>query len=154
MAGQHSQYRLLAQRRFRPFFVVQLLGAFNGNLFKNFLVLLVTYQVAEYTRLDSNVLTNAATSHGHETVNAILLAMALLEVGASFVAKRLDAPYRAGRQLAWRNVKYAGSSWREALRFRRRRSPSACSLGIQVFSYVLTGTCLLTPPFNLLHAST
>lgn len=39
-----SVTRLLADRRFRPLFVAQLLGAFNDNLFKNALVLLVTFR--------------------------------------------------------------------------------------------------------------
>ena len=38
-----SQFGLLKQRRFAPFFVTQLLGAFNDNLFKNALGVLVTF---------------------------------------------------------------------------------------------------------------
>jgi bifunctional non-homologous end joining protein LigD len=34
------------------------------------------------------------------------------------VAKRLDAPYRAGRQPTWRKIKNAGYSRREALVWR------------------------------------
>ena len=30
-----SQFKLLGERRFRPFFLTQFLGAFNDNLFKN-----------------------------------------------------------------------------------------------------------------------
>jgi acyl-[acyl-carrier-protein]-phospholipid O-acyltransferase / long-chain-fatty-acid--[acyl-carrier-protein] ligase len=37
---------LLSTRRFLPLFVTQFLGAFNDNLFKNALVMLITYQVA------------------------------------------------------------------------------------------------------------
>lgn len=37
--------RLLTRRRFLPLFVTQFLGAFNDNLFKTAMVLLVTYQV-------------------------------------------------------------------------------------------------------------
>jgi len=39
---ESSQFALLAQRRFAPFFVVQFLGAFNNNVFKNALIVLVT----------------------------------------------------------------------------------------------------------------
>jgi len=43
-----SQFRLLRQRRFAPFFLTQFLGAFNDNVLKNALVILVTYQAARY----------------------------------------------------------------------------------------------------------
>lgn len=35
-----SQFRLLAERRFGPFFGVQFLGAFNDNVFKQALCIL------------------------------------------------------------------------------------------------------------------
>ena len=37
---------LLTRRRFAPLFVTQFLGAFNDNVFKNALVILITFQVA------------------------------------------------------------------------------------------------------------
>ncbi len=40
-----ASIRLLAKRRFLPLFVTQFLGAFNDNLFKTALVLLVTYRI-------------------------------------------------------------------------------------------------------------
>ena len=43
MPGQ-NQFRLLGQRRFAPFFVTQFLGALNDNIFRNGLVILVTFQ--------------------------------------------------------------------------------------------------------------
>ena len=55
-----NQFRLLAERRFGPFFLTQLLGAFNDNVYKNSLVILVAYHAASYSSLDPNVLTNAA----------------------------------------------------------------------------------------------
>jgi 1-acyl-sn-glycerol-3-phosphate acyltransferase len=57
---QSSQFRLLAQRRFAPFFVAQALAAFNDNLFKNVLVILATYQTAQYTSIAPELLTNIA----------------------------------------------------------------------------------------------
>jgi MFS family permease len=43
---QHSsQFQLLTQRRFAPFFWTQFLGAGNDNLFKFALTVLVTYQL-------------------------------------------------------------------------------------------------------------
>lgn len=46
MASDSSQFGLLRQRRFGPFFATQFLGAFNDNLFKNALVILVAFQGA------------------------------------------------------------------------------------------------------------
>jgi type III secretory pathway component EscT len=43
--GQHSQFALLGQRRFAPFFATQLLGAFNDNVFRNATVVLITSQL-------------------------------------------------------------------------------------------------------------
>ena len=44
MSG-HSQFGLLRQRRFLPFFVVQCLGAFNDNVFRNATIVLITSQL-------------------------------------------------------------------------------------------------------------
>jgi acyl-[acyl-carrier-protein]-phospholipid O-acyltransferase/long-chain-fatty-acid--[acyl-carrier-protein] ligase len=44
MAG--TQFHLLGIRRFLPLFIVQALGAFNDNAFKNALVILITYDLA------------------------------------------------------------------------------------------------------------
>lgn len=57
-----SQMRLLGQRRFGPFFATQLTGAFSDNLFKNLLVLLVTYQAARYSTLSPALLANLAAA--------------------------------------------------------------------------------------------
>lgn len=43
----HSQFSLLTTKRFLPLFLTQALGAFNDNGFKNALVILVTYRLAE-----------------------------------------------------------------------------------------------------------
>jgi hypothetical protein len=55
-----TQFRLLAQRRFLPFFSAQALGAFNDNLYKNVLVILVTYGATRFTDIDPYLLTNLA----------------------------------------------------------------------------------------------
>ena len=51
-----SQFRLLAERRFGPFFGTQFLGAFNDNVFKNALVILIAYQAASFTTMSSGTL--------------------------------------------------------------------------------------------------
>ncbi|WP_298602248.1 MFS transporter [uncultured Zoogloea sp.] len=55
-----SQFRLLRERRFRPFFLTQFLGAFNDNLFKNALVVLLTFQAASWTTIAPTLLANLA----------------------------------------------------------------------------------------------
>lgn len=55
-----TQFGLLATHRFAPFFVTQFLGAFNDNLFKNALVVLLTFQATTWTTLAPEILTNVA----------------------------------------------------------------------------------------------
>ncbi len=57
MSGK-SQFSLLGERRFGPFFVTQFLGAFNDNLFKNALVILIAFQLA--SQRDADYLVNLA----------------------------------------------------------------------------------------------
>ena len=45
MSG-HSQFSLLGKRRFLPFFLTQLLGAFNDNIFKQSLILAILYKLS------------------------------------------------------------------------------------------------------------
>lgn len=55
-----GQFRLLAQRRFLPFFGAQALGAFNDNVYKNVLVIIAVYQAASYTAMQPQLLANIA----------------------------------------------------------------------------------------------
>ena len=55
-----GQFGLLKTRRFAPFFVTQFLGAFNDNLFKNALIVLLTFQAAQWTTLKPELLANLA----------------------------------------------------------------------------------------------
>ncbi len=57
---QPSQYDLLAERRFAPFFWTQFLGAGNDNVYKNALVIFVAFHAANLTSLDPNSLVNLA----------------------------------------------------------------------------------------------
>lgn len=58
--SQRSQFALLGQRRFLPFFLTQALGAFNDNVFKNALVILIAYKTAELSSGQIHGLTNLA----------------------------------------------------------------------------------------------
>ena len=57
---QENQFHLLFERRFGPFFLAQLGGAFNDNVFKNALVILVAYNAATYSGAEPAVLANIA----------------------------------------------------------------------------------------------
>ena len=59
MADQGT-FSLLKQRRFAPFFWTQFLGAFNDNVFKNALMLLVAFQGARWGASSPDVLINVA----------------------------------------------------------------------------------------------
>jgi len=53
-----SQFSLLTQRRFGPFFWTQFLGAFNDNLFKTALLVVLTYDALSWTDLAPALLNN------------------------------------------------------------------------------------------------
>jgi 1-acyl-sn-glycerol-3-phosphate acyltransferase len=53
-----NQFSLLTQRRFGPFFWTQFLGAFNDNLFKTALIVVLTYDAAHWTSASPALLNN------------------------------------------------------------------------------------------------
>jgi len=53
---QQSQFALLGKKRFLPFFVTQLLGAFNDNIFKQSLILAILFKLN--TGVDRDLLVN------------------------------------------------------------------------------------------------
>jgi 1-acyl-sn-glycerol-3-phosphate acyltransferase len=58
MKNKTSQFALLRQRRFAPFFWTQFLGAFNDNVFKTALLTILTYDAARWTSADIGLLNN------------------------------------------------------------------------------------------------
>ena len=58
--SESSQFRLLGQRRFAPFFATQFLGALNDNIFRNGLVILITFQGVLVVGMDHTQLANVA----------------------------------------------------------------------------------------------
>ena len=54
--SQQSQFRLLTERRFAPFFWTQFLGAFNDNVFKTALLTILTFDALHWTTLDVGLL--------------------------------------------------------------------------------------------------
>lgn len=51
-----NQFELMREKRFRPFFFTQFLGAFNDNVFKTALITLVTFRAGQLTDLDGKTL--------------------------------------------------------------------------------------------------
>ena len=60
--SDHSQFQLLRERRFAPFFWTQFLGAGNDNVYKNALVIFVAFQAVALTTLSANDLVNIAAA--------------------------------------------------------------------------------------------
>jgi len=58
--SESGQFSLLTQRRFAPFFATQFLGAFNDNVFRNGLVILVTFTGTQVGGMDASQLANVA----------------------------------------------------------------------------------------------
>ena len=55
-----DSFKLLCSRRFLPFFLTQLLGAFNDNLYKNGLTIFIAFQAVNISQESSNTLVNIA----------------------------------------------------------------------------------------------
>ncbi|OUD15768.1 glycerol acyltransferase [Thioflexithrix psekupsensis] len=58
---EHSQFSLFKERRFAPYFFTQFLGAFNDNVYKNALVILIAFQAAQ-AQTDTNLLVNLSAA--------------------------------------------------------------------------------------------
>ena len=50
-----NEFTLLKERRFLPFFITQFLGAFNDNVFKNALIILIAFQATDPARANTLV---------------------------------------------------------------------------------------------------
>lgn len=57
---QASQFALLGTKRFLPFFLTQFLGAFNDNVFKNALIVLLTFKIAQWTTMKAETIASIA----------------------------------------------------------------------------------------------
>ncbi len=55
-----SQFSLLKERRFAPFFATQFLGAFNDNIFRNGLIIVITFQGVNVFGFGASQLANVA----------------------------------------------------------------------------------------------
>ena len=57
-----SQFALLSQKRFAPFFLSQSLGAFNDNVFKQALIVLVTVKAIGLSADERSLWANLASA--------------------------------------------------------------------------------------------
>lgn len=57
---QTSQWDLLKSKRFLPLFLTQFFGAFNDNIFKNALVILITYEILKSSSLSPKIMVTLA----------------------------------------------------------------------------------------------
>jgi hypothetical protein len=57
-----GQFELLTQKRFLPFFLTQFFGAFNDNIFKNALIILIAFQGSSFVKADADLLINIAAA--------------------------------------------------------------------------------------------
>ena len=83
-----SQFRLLRERRFLPFFLTQFLGAFNDNVYKNALVVLITFQAARLGADSPGVLVNLAAG-------VFILPFFLFSATAGQLADKFDKAWLA-----------------------------------------------------------
>lgn len=78
-----SQFRLLGQRRFAPFFVTQFAGAFNDSFLKQLVILLVTFHATDYTMMSAGLVANMAAG-------LFILPFVLFSAYAGQLADRFD----------------------------------------------------------------
>lgn len=74
---------LLSQRRFLPYFVTQFLGAFNDNIFKNVLLILVAFAGSQALPISSNLFINLAAG-------LFILPFFLFSATAGVLADKVD----------------------------------------------------------------
>jgi MFS family permease len=85
-ATPSSQFALLTQRRFAPFFGAQFLGAFNDNLFKTALVTAITFDAASWTDLNVGLLNNLIAG-------LFILPLVLASATAGQIADKTDKAF-------------------------------------------------------------
>jgi 1-acyl-sn-glycerol-3-phosphate acyltransferase len=104
--SQSNQFSLLSQRRFGPFFWTQFLGAFNDNLFKTALIVVLTYDAARWTTASPALLNNLIPG-------LFILPFVLLSGSAGQVADKVEKGRlaRAVKLLEIGIMLVAGAGW-------------------------------------------
>lgn len=83
MSHHPNQFDLLQSRRFLPLFVTQFLGAFNDNLFKNAMIVLIAFHGLNAAGLSSTTMVNAAAG-------IFILPFFLFSASAGQLAEKYD----------------------------------------------------------------
>lgn len=83
LENQRGMLQLLSTRRFAPFFWTQFLGAFNDNVFKNALMLMVAFQAGQRLSMTSDVVINLAAG-------LFILPFFLFSATAGQIADRME----------------------------------------------------------------
>lgn len=78
-----NQFNLLTKRKFLPLFITQFLGAFNDNVLKTALVIMITYFVADKLAIPPQVLVTL-------TGGMLILPLFLFSANAGIVADKFD----------------------------------------------------------------
>ena len=78
-----SQFQLLKERRYRPLFLTQFLGAFNDNVFKTALITLVAFSSSRINTIDSATMTTILPG-------LFILPFFLLSATAGQIADKLE----------------------------------------------------------------
>lgn len=86
MSNPQGQFYLFTKQRFLPFFVTQFLGAFNDNLFKNALLVMVVSSAAANADSSTNFTTNLAAG-------LFILPFFLFSTLAGHLADRYDKAF-------------------------------------------------------------
>jgi 1-acyl-sn-glycerol-3-phosphate acyltransferase len=104
--SQTSQFSLMSQRRFAPFFWTQFFGAFNDNLFKTALIVVLTYDALSWTTMNPSTLTNLLPG-------LFILPYVVFSATAGQLADRMEKA-RLVRCVKWLEViimAVAGAGW-------------------------------------------
>jgi MFS family permease len=83
-----TPWQLFRERQFLPLFVTQFLGALNDNVFKNSLIVLLTFQSGQWTSLSPALLANLAAG-------IFMLPFLFLSATAGQLADKLDKAWLA-----------------------------------------------------------
>lgn len=81
-----SQFSLLKEQRYRPYFFTQFLGAFNDNVFKTALITLVAFQAAKLTDISGAMLATVLPG-------LFILPFFLFSATAGQIADKLEKSY-------------------------------------------------------------
>lgn len=81
-----NQFQLLKERRYRPYFFTQFLGAFNDNVFKTAFITLVAFNAAKLTSISSTMLVTVLPG-------VFILPFFLFSATAGQIADKLEKSY-------------------------------------------------------------